>query len=272
MCSAGRPAAGSAGQRRRAPDQDREPPPGAPGRRIVGPMPPSGFDRPGESQAPPAVRFLDGVEPFEWPFDGDAGLAAACGRIADHSGSLAGAERRGIERMGAARIAEYSSGRRVAREALRLFGIEGRPLAARRRVPVWPDGVVGAIAHSRELALAVVGGSSRYAGVGVDLEPENRVAARLAVRLLNERERARLAEPDWRTLLFSAKESVYKAVHPAVGEFLGFADVEITARRTGRFSAATTRECRSTQRIEAGTGCFLRTRGHWLTVFLVPAR
>ncbi len=184
--------------------------------------------------------------------------------------------------MGDARAAEYSSGRRVAREALRLLGIEDWPVAVRGRVrgdtwgraPLWPEGVVGTITHSRTLSLALVVHRARLAGVGADLEPENRVAERVAERVLNERERARQQahpdEPDWRTMLFSAKESVYKAVNPITGEFLGFEDVEIDAAAAGEFTATTMRTCASTAWAAAGKGHFLRIHGHWLTIFLLP--
>lgn len=212
-------------------------------------------------------------------------MAMAVGRIADHTGLLLPAERTGVERMGDARAAEYSSGRRVAREALRLLGIEDWPVAVRGRVPgdtwgrapLWPEGVVGTITHSRTLSLALVVHRARLVGVGADLETGNRVSERVAERVLNERERARqrarqqahLDEPDWRTLLFSAKESVYKAVNPVAGEFLGFEDVEIAAA-AGEFTATTTRACASTAWAAAGKGHFLRTHGHWLTIFLLP--
>ena len=51
--------------------------------------------------------------------------------------------------MADVRRAEYSSGRRVAREALALLGIKNFGVAARGRVPMWPPGVVGSITHSR---------------------------------------------------------------------------------------------------------------------------
>ena len=172
--------------------------------------------------------------------------------------------------MADVRRAEYSSGRRVAREALALLGIENCGVTARGRVPIWPPGVVGSITHSRELAMAMVGRDASVAGIGVDVEQEHRVDARVAARVLVPEERASLVEEDWRTMLFAAKEAVYKAVNPLVGEYLEFGDVEVSASRDGTFSAVTTRPRESTARIETGQGHFLRVEGHWLCVFLVP--
>ena len=107
-------------------------------------------------------------------------------------------------------------------------------------------------------------------GIGVDLELEQRVTDELARRVLLKRERERLVERDWPTMLFAAKEAVYKAVNPLVGEYLGFADVEISASTDGTYRAAMTRRGESKSAVEAGRGWFQRVEGHWLCVFLVP--
>ena len=223
---------------------------------------------PSTRPVPSQFRFLDGVEPFSVPVDA-IGLVAACGRVADHASSLLPDERIGLERMADVRRAEYSSGRRVAREALGLLGIEDCAVAARGRLPMWPPGVVGSITHSRELALAMVGRVGAVAGIGVDLEQEDRVDAHVAERVLVPEERRRLAEEDWRTMLFAAKEAVYKAVNPLVGEYLAFGDVEVSASKDGTFAAVTTRPRKSSSRIKTGHGHFLKVEGHWLCVFLV---
>ena len=215
------------------------------------------------------TRFLDGVEPFELPVP-DRDLVVVCGRVGDHSSQLLTAERTGVERMGDVRRAEYTSGRRVARRALGLLGIADHPVTSRIRVPAWPPGVVGSITHSRTHALAIVGRTNRVRGIGVDLERERRVDARIAARVLVPGERANLAEQDWRTMLFAAKEAVYKAVNPLVGEYLEFTDVEIIASANGTYRAAMTRPGKSKATVEAGRGWFQRVEGHWLCVFLVP--
>ena len=218
--------------------------------------------------APPAL-FLDGVEPFSLPLT-VAGVVAACGRVADHTPSLLAAERVGLDRMADVRRAEYASGRRVARQALGLLGIVDRAVTARERVPAWPRGVVGSITHSRALAFAMVGREDGVAGIGVDLEQEHRVDERVAARVLVPGERENLVEEDWRTMLFAAKEAVYKAVNPLVGEYLDFGDVEVSASEDGTFAAVTTRARASTSMIASGRGHFQRVEGHWLCVFLVP--
>ena len=210
---------------------------------------------------------LDGIEPFELPFT-EPRLALVCGRVGDYARELLPGERVGVGRMGDVRRAEYSSGRRVARQALSLLGVRDWAVTARGRVPVWPRGIVGSITHSRTLALAMVGRRDDVAGIGVDLELERRVTDEIAWRVLLRRERA--VEKGRYTMLFAAKEAVYKAVNPLVGEYLAFADVEVSANADGTYRAAMTRPGESKAAVEAGGGWFQRVEGHWLCVFLVP--
>ena len=118
--------------------------------------------------------------------------------------------------------------------------------------------------------MAMVGRDAGVAGIGIDIEQEHRVDARVAARVLVPEEHASLVEEDWRTMLFAAKEAVYKAVNPLVGEYLEFDDVQVSANKDGTFGAVTTQPRKSTSRIETGQGHFRRVEGHWLCVFLVP--
>lgn len=217
----------------------------------------------------PLAHSLDGIEPFALPF-AEPRLALVCGRVGDHTGALLPGERIGLGRMGEVRRDAYSSGRRVARQALSLFGIRDWAVTARGRMPIWPCGIVGSITHSRTVAMAMVGRGKDLAGIGVDLELERRVTDPLARRVLLPPERERVVEKDWPTMLFAAKEAVYKAVNPLVGEYLAFADVEISASAEGTYRAAMTRPGDSTAAVGTGRGWFQRVEGHWLCVFLVP--
>ena len=212
---------------------------------------------------------LDGIEPFELPF-AESRLALVCGRVDDHTAELLPEERLGLGRMGEVRRGEYSSGRRVVRQALSLLGVGDWAVTARGRVPVWPNGIVGSITHSRTLALAMVGRRMDVAAIGVDLELHQRVTDELARRVLLKPERVRVVEKDGPTMLFAAKEAVYKAVNPLVGEYLAFTDVEISASTDGTYCAAMTRPGESKTVVEAGAGWFQRVEGHWLCVFVVP--
>ena len=210
-----------------------------------------------------APLFLDGLAPFAWPA---GGVAAAFGRIGAFEAALRPAERAGAAGMGPQRLAAYASGRRVAHAALKALGELSAPVTSCGRLPRWPAGVVGSIAHSRTLAVAVAARARQVRGVGVDLEAEGRVGERLAARVLVDAERQRFAEAHW-TLAFSAKEAVYKAVNPVVGEYLGFGDVEIEIEGE-TFSAVASEHCASAAVVAAGRGFLRRVHGHWLTIFV----
>ena len=217
------------------------------------------------------ARFLDGLGALDWPFGNDRPLAAVFVRVADHSTSLHPAERELVATAGRARTMAFSSGRRAARCALGELGVRDQPVLAQGRAPLWPAGAVGSITHSAALAAAVVGHTAHWAGVGADLTTQRRVTARVAKRLLLPAELTALPSDDWRTAIFSAKESVYKAVNPLCGEFLAFQDVHISVVNDSVFTAATTRPCASSAAVATGAGRFFRYADHWLTVFTVAA-
>jgi enterobactin synthetase component D len=136
---------------------------------------------------------------------------------------------RAVER----RRRSFALGRAAARDALAELGIE--PVAIGRGSggePEWPTGVVGAISHSGDLAVAVVGWQRDYAGLGVDLEQLSPGLSERASRMVcTPTELAWLErQPDGRlrTMLFSAKEAVFKATFPIAGVWLGFGDAELT--------------------------------------------
>ena len=170
--------------------------------------------------------------------------------------------------MSERRAKAYASGRRVAHVALSRLGAPPGAVTSDGRMPRWPAGFTGSITHSETLAVAVAGRLESVRGVGVDVEVQGRVDDRSAQRVLIEAERRRFSQPRW-TLVFSAKEAVYKAVNPIVGEYLGFADVAIETAGHA-FTAATTRRCALSPVVAAGRGFFRRVYGHWLTVFVCP--
>jgi 4'-phosphopantetheinyl transferase EntD len=141
------------------------------------------------------------------------------------------------------RVAEFARGRQAARMALTALGVLGADtfavLREGRRAPQWPEGVVGAISHSGDWAGAAAAWRRDYLGIGLDLERIRTVKPQLVARIALPLERDWLnALPESRrslgfALLFSAKESIYKALHPATGVFLGYGDAVVTASPPG---------------------------------------
>jgi 4'-phosphopantetheinyl transferase EntD len=137
-------------------------------------------------------------------------------------------------RMGEKRRREYALGRACARRALAQLGIEDFALlSGEKREPLWPDGVVGSLTHCRDFCAAAVARRGAVLGLGLDAEPAEALAPRLLERICSPQEKARLealgrpSGAGWGTVLFSAKESLYKCYFPLTRSFLGFRDAEI---------------------------------------------
>jgi 4'-phosphopantetheinyl transferase EntD len=138
---------------------------------------------------------------------------------------------------------EFAVGRHLARRALSELGVSPRPiLCGPNREPAWPDGIVGSITHcSRYCAAAVASADVIYA-IGIDAEindplPEDvlRVVARRGERNWIA---SRTDRVYWDRILFSAKESVFKASFPVTRRWLEFDDMEVTFDpSSGKFNA-----------------------------------
>ena len=131
---------------------------------------------------------------------------------------------------------EFTASRRCARKALAALGITGFPLLpGPNRAPMWPPSVVGSITHTDGCAdgyCGVVVADRRLTlGLGVDAEPNLPLPAELWPRVLDDEERSdalAAVEPGTHArLVFSAKETTYKALYPAFGHFIEFSDVHI---------------------------------------------
>lgn len=144
-------------------------------------------------------------------------------------------ERIAVDALGR-RSPEFVTGRHCAHTALRRLGVPPLPvLSGQGGAPLWPSGVVGSITHCPGYRAAVVARDDDVVAIGIDAEPGEALPDGVLqlVSLPQEREQlaglARLPAPvPWDTLLFSAKESVYKAWFPLTGKWLGFKDASLT--------------------------------------------
>ncbi|MFB6536654.1 4'-phosphopantetheinyl transferase [Streptomyces noursei] len=132
---------------------------------------------------------------------------------------------------------EFGTVRNCARRALAAFGIAPAPvLPGERRAPIWPTGIVGAMTHCTGYRGAAVARATDVRSVGVDAEPHARIEDPGVLELVTlPDERAQLSQlaahqPEicWDRLIFSTKESVYKAWFPLTGRWLGFEDAHLT--------------------------------------------
>jgi 4'-phosphopantetheinyl transferase EntD len=181
-----------------------------------------------------------------------------------------------------ARRREYAAVRSCARACLGRLGYPPVPiLPGVGGAPTWPAGVQGSMTHCAGYAAAAVGRLPRISAIGIDSEPDAPLPDGVLDLVATRAERDRLAvaqlEPDgpnWDRLLFSAKEAVYKAWFPLVGEWLEATEAEIIFDPRARtFSALLSRdgivvEGRPVRRLQ---GRWIRKRGILVTAVVLSS-
>ncbi|MGW6793694.1 4'-phosphopantetheinyl transferase family protein [Streptomyces chartreusis] len=177
------------------------------------------------------------------------------------------------------RFREFTTARLCARRALSTLGYPAVPLVPGvQGAPIWPASVVGSITHCTGYRAAAVACRTDAASLGIDAEPHEPVAPGIIGRVALGSEQALLVEltnhdptVHWGRLLFSAKESVYKAWFPLVGERLGFDDASIDIDPEARqLRARLLRESRDREgrRLHEFHGRWYVGRGLVLTAFV----
>ncbi|SEN85120.1 4'-phosphopantetheinyl transferase family protein [Actinacidiphila rubida] len=145
-----------------------------------------------------------------------------------------------VARAVAKRRGEYAAGRACAREALAALGVPPGPVLrdAERGAPVWPEGVAGSITHCDGYRAAAVARTTDILALGIDAEPHGPLPDGV-LKLVGSTaaEAAALGElgaerphVHWDRLLFSAKETVYKAWYPFHRRMLNFDEAEVLFR------------------------------------------
>jgi 4'-phosphopantetheinyl transferase EntD len=140
---------------------------------------------------------------------------------------------------------EFTTTRGCARRALATLGVPPAPiLPGERGAPQWPRGIVGSMTHCPGYRGAAVAYASDVLTIGIDAEPDDVLPDGVLDAVSGPGERARLRDlsavapgPCWDHLLFSAKESVYKAWYPLAHRWLGFKDATIELVPDGTFTA-----------------------------------
>ncbi|MFG2880533.1 4'-phosphopantetheinyl transferase [Streptomyces sp. NPDC048337] len=177
---------------------------------------------------------------------------------------------------------EFATVRGNARAALARLGIPPAPiLPGTRGAPGWPEGIVGSMTHCAGYRAAAVARATDLAAISVDAEPNQPIAnagTRALVTIPEERlwlNRLGPLRPDvhWDRLVFSAKESVYKAWYPITGRWLDFDEVMITVDAEARTFHARLLVPGPTvdgTRLTAFNGTWLARRGLLITAIALP--
>jgi enterobactin synthetase component D len=187
-------------------------------------------------------------------FDHPVAHRAVCFRVEDYTPEAA--ERAGISvpssmsKAVAKRKAEYVAGRLCAMRAIEArTGQAGvSVLAGSKGAPIWPEGLVGSITHTYGFAAAAVAEARSVRSLGLDTE-------QIMTAKVMENVTSRICRPDeaycadwgmsqevYTTLVFSAKESLFKCLHPLVEKMFWFEDarIEIADLTSGQFAATLT--------------------------------
>ena len=193
-------------------------------------------------------------------------------------------ERALSDAMAAARRHEFAVGRMLARAALLRLGFaqDAPVMRGERGEPLWPKGIAGSIAHTKQKAAVAL--AARWPGPyspGIDLEHIERGLSDPAwehIRSPSEEEffsasveqkqdvsvlaRTRMSDASaqgqpLRMIVFSCKESLYKALYPVCGAYFGFHDAGVTRESAAVLQARFSSEA---QDLSRQTG--------WLTLVL----
>lgn len=181
---------------------------------------------------------------------------------------LSAAEDARLARAVPKRREEFAAGRRCAKRALQVLGIDECEIGSGHdRQPLWPPDIVGSITHTEGFCAAVVARQdARLWGLGIDSEVAGRVKPELwrAILMPAEQQWLDTVSAEQRaaaaTLIFAAKEAFYKSQYPRTGTFIGFKEATLTVHQWPSQSGAF--EVSLPERAELLTG--LEVQGRYL--------
>lgn len=135
----------------------------------------------------------------------------------------------------AKRQRDFLAGRFCAMRALQSAGLV--PIQeigiAESGLPRWPDGWTGSISHSKGIAVAAVANKTLCCALGIDVEEriDQHIANEISSQISSPEELLLLDTfelPTALTIIFSAKESLYKALYPFANRFFDFSAARVS--------------------------------------------
>ncbi|WP_237055107.1 4'-phosphopantetheinyl transferase family protein [Microbulbifer sediminum] len=131
------------------------------------------------------------------------------------------------------RRAEFLAGRYLAGQLLyRLGSMQRRIGIGSHGQPVWPIGFSGSITHTEDRAICAVAGASTMLGIDFEVFHPRHGCEELLAAIASKEEADLLASvfagrAQGTITLFSAKESLFKALFPLVGDYFEFTDAAL---------------------------------------------
>lgn len=185
-----------------------------------------------------------------------AGIVGAESWEGGHDITLLPAEEEYIAGATPSRRREFQDVRWCARQALASMGVPPAPLVPTvtgaeflARYPAWPPGYTGCLTHCDGYRAAAVACTADVLAVGIDAELHDRLPEPALRRIVGP------GEPDlldtlwsqypgvaWDRILFSAKESVYKAWFPLTRRWFDLRDCVISIDPVHATFSATVRQ------------------------------
>ena len=146
------------------------------------------------------------------------------------------------QHFGDKRKAEYAATRIVIMDALKKkFDMEVQGLLNRKdRSPIWPEGIRGSYSHCKEKIVLILTKENIHLGIDIEdigrgenlIDKNKRTISESELQYLKS---LGLDERVIQILIFSAKESFYKAAFPIVQEYISFDEVELTSLDGDKF-------------------------------------
>lgn len=131
---------------------------------------------------------------------------------------------------------EYLCGRVLAQAVLNHhFGLDQPITSMHEPLPIWPTHVLGSISHSQNKLIVALSNNAIYLGIDIEHWVASEFAQESAHLILTPSEfdlwKGKAAEvfdfARYMSLIFSIKESLYKAVYPTAKQYIDFLEASI---------------------------------------------
>jgi 4'-phosphopantetheinyl transferase EntD len=152
------------------------------------------------------------------------------------------AEAAAVRSAAPGRRREFATVRHCARRALGELGFAPAPiLPGESGRPTWPEGVIGSMTHCVGYRGAAVTRANVLAGLGIDAEPHLALPEEIVDLVIRPEEQELIATlpagVHWDRVVFSIKESIFKAWNPLTLRWLDFHDALVRCTEDGTYSA-----------------------------------
>lgn len=131
------------------------------------------------------------------------------------------------------RLEEFSKGRYCAHQCLEVLNKQQAVGKRPDGSPIWPEGIIGSISHSQNLAGAMLSNKRTHASLGMDIEQIGRITPDLWPVLFGTYELKLIGDQPlelqnrFSTILYSLKEAFYKMQYPITKEGMESKDLQI---------------------------------------------